>query len=281
MKTAWLINHYTQVPGGVGGTRHYSLAKKLQKLGWQVDLIAASVEHNTGRQRLSSGIWKRLDVADGIKVLWLWTPTYAGSGIKRTINMLSFTIALLTTRLTNDLAKPDVIIGSSVHPFAAWAAMQLAQRHHVPFIFEVRDLWPETLVEMGRLKRDGLTARFFYWLEKKLYQRADKIIVLLPSASNYISALGIDVDKILYLPNAPDLDFFPPPVIKSIKTGEPFQLVYFGSHGPANDLENVLKALALLKERRPDLAIAVRMIGDGPSKPALSRACFSVAGLAL
>jgi glycosyltransferase involved in cell wall biosynthesis len=267
-RTVWILNHYAQAPGGPGGTRHFSLARKLAQYGWQAVIVAASVEHGTGRDRLPSDVKTRLDVIDGVPFLWLKTSDYAGNGPARVRNMLDYTRRALSRSALSSLTRPDVVIGSSVHPLAAWAGARLARRHRVPFVFEVRDLWPQTLVDMGRLKPDGITTRGLRALETGLYQKAKRIVVLLPKADDYIAGLGVSRDKVVWIPNGVDLDAAP----ENAPSDEPnseFRLLYLGAHGQANALEPVIDAMSLLETMSLPVPIALHLFGGGPQKDAL------------
>jgi len=267
MKHVWILNHYAQEPGGAGGTRHHSLARHLLSHGWKASVIAASVELNTGHQRLADDERQRTDDFDGVTFLWVRTPQYKDNGGGRMNNMLVYTFRVLMPSVTRGLDRPEVIVGSSVHPFAAWSGAILARRFRVPFIFEVRDLWPQTLVDMGRLRADGLVTRALRWLEKWLYQRADRIVVLLPKAADYIVPLGVPADKIVWIPNGVELVGYPEPLQPAVR--DTFTLMYFGAHGQANGLDCLMKAMAEL-EKMPAMAhVRLRMIGDGPLKPYL------------
>ncbi|MEE1867164.1 glycosyltransferase family 4 protein [Pseudomonas auratipiscis] len=264
MKNVWILNHYAQEPGGAGGTRHYHLAKSLRAYGWKASIIAASVEHQSGRQRLAVAEKSRLDHYNGIPFLWLRTTEYEGNGAARMRNMLEYSLSVLKPGALAALDKPDVIIGSSVHPFAAAAGAILGWRHKVPFVFEVRDLWPQTLIDMGRLRDKSLTARALRVLEKWLYKRAKRIVVLLPKASEYITPMGIDAEKVVWIPNGVDLEDFPKPAERPVS--EKFTVMYFGAHGPANGLDNVLKAQKLLETDPATAHVSLRIIGNGPCK---------------
>lgn len=267
MKNVWILNHYAQEPGGAGGTRHYSLARHLLKHGWRSSVIAASVELNTGRQRLADGERMRVSDFDGIPFLWVRTPQYEGNGGGRMGNMLTYAARVLLPSVTKGLERPDVIVGSSVHPFAAWSGAILARRLRVPFVFEVRDLWPQTLVDLGRLREQSLITKVLRKLEKWLYDRADRIVVLLPQADDYIVPLGVPKRKIVWIPNGVELEGYPEPTQPLIH--DDFTLMYFGAHGQANGLDCVLRAMAEL-QKRPDMRhVRLRMIGDGPLKPSL------------
>lgn len=269
MKQVWILNHYAQEPRGAGGTRHFHLAEHLEAYGWHATVIAASVEFNSGQQRLAPHEASRYERFANVPFLWVRTPEYKGNGGGRMLNMLAYSWQTLLKQTTRELSRPDVVIGSSVHPFAAVAGALLARRFKVPFVFEVRDLWPQTLVDMGRL-RDGA---FLTWVLRKLetwlYRRAARIVVLLPRAWEYIAPLGIAAERIVWIPNGVDLSLFPrsEPPVRGLS--EPFTLMYFGAHGQANGLDNLLQAMKLVQDRPGDQRIVLRMIGDGPLKPAL------------
>lgn len=268
MKHVWILNHYAVAPGGAGGTRHYSLAKNLPACGWTASILASSVELNTGRQRLREGERSRLEVMTGVPFLWIRTPEYKGNGGGRMLNMLAYAWRVLAPSATRGLDRPDVVVGSSVHPFAALSGAFLARRHKVPFVFEVRDLWPQTLIDLGRIKEHGMVATAMRWMERWLYRRADRIVTLLPQAVDYIALLGIPESKVVWIPNGVDLSGFPDPGPPS-SSAPPFTLMYFGAHGQANALDCVLQAMKLLQNSVGVEAVRLRMIGDGPAKPGL------------
>lgn len=267
MPDVWILNHYAQEPSGPGGTRHFSLAKHLQAQGWKAWLLAASVEHNTGRQRLADNESHRLQEVDGVSFLWLRTPTYQGNGLSRILNMLRYTVAALLPLPGRILPRPDVVLGSTVHPLAAVAGLVLARRYGVPFVFEVRDLWPETLIDMGRLSRQSVMARLLRLLERFLYQHAAAIVTLLPRAVDYIESLGIDARKVVWIPNGVEIDSYPPPAQRS-DADDVFTFMYLGSLGQANGVESIIQAMA--QARAAGLQNArLRIIGSGPRLAAL------------
>lgn len=267
MKHVWILNHYSQEPNAPGGTRHYSLARNLVDHGWRATIVAASTDHGTGQQRLSRGEEFRFETKGGVDFLWLRTRQYRGNGRQRVGNMIDYTLSSLRRKNLAMLGRPDAIIGSSVHPFAAWAGRRLARRFGVPFLFEVRDLWPQTLIDMGRLSERNLTTIGLRWLERSLYRSASKIIVLLPRASDYIEPLGIPAEKIVWIPNGVDVSQFR--AQPGNHSPDHFTLMYFGAHGAANGLDNLLRAMKIVESRAPAANIVLRLIGDGPLKPAL------------
>lgn len=269
MKTVWILNHYAQVPNGPGGTRHFSLAKNMLRKGWRSVILAASTDHKTGEQRLLGKKKFKSCKYNGVEILWIRVPNYRGNNFGRIFNMFSYSVYVLLPETTRKLPRPNVIVGSSVHPLAAWAGAILAQRLSVPFIFEVRDLWPKTLVDMGYLGRKSFPTRILLALEKWLYRKAAKIIVLLPGASRYITSLGIDRNKIEWIPNGVELNNYPRPRPPSKK--KDFTLMYFGAHGIANGLDCLIDAMGLVQKKVGPSRIRLRLIGDGPLKQNLIR----------
>ncbi len=267
MKHVWILNHYAQEPTSAGGTRHFHFAEHLKAHGWNASIIAASVEHQNGNQRLRRDEGWRIEHYRNVLFLWLRTPTYSGNKLWRILNIAGYFLQVIRPSVTKNLDLPDIIIGSSVHPLAGLAGLILARRHDVPFIFEVRDLWPQTLIDMGRLKELSLITWALRKIELFLYRRAARVIVLLPQAWEYIVPLGIPRNKIVWIPNGVDLAMFPRPADPPY--GSDFNLMYFGSHGLANGLDNLVRAMKVVQSSPEGQRIFLRIIGHGPLKPAL------------
>jgi glycosyltransferase involved in cell wall biosynthesis len=169
-------------------------------------------------------------------------------------------------RLVPAIGRPDVVIGSSVHLLAVLAAYGVAKHHKSKFLMEVRDLWPQTIIDMGQLSERHLLTKLLRALERFLYQRAERIITLLPKAGEYITALGIEDERIVWIPNGVDLSRFR--VGSAGKLQEVFQVMYLGAHGPANALDVLLQAAKIVQDRGFE-AIRFVLVGDGPEKPRL------------
>lgn len=271
MRNLWIVNQYAQEPSCSGGTRHYSLARHLDRHAWRSVIIASSFAHNVGYQRLQHKERKRFESCHGVHFLWLKLPFESCvSKWRRLLNMISFGLILLKPRVTRHLPKPDLVIGSTVHPFGALAACLLARRHCVPFVFEVRDLWPSTLVAMGAINSGGIVERVLAFLERWLARQASCIVVLMPGGLDYYSKLGVDRDRLLWLPNGSELDHAVPKPHRVYP--RPFQLLYCGSHGQANSLDTILEAMALLRQRGIESdQLVLRLIGNGPYKSTLQQ----------
>ncbi|PMR70726.1 glycosyltransferase family 4 protein [Halomonas heilongjiangensis] len=276
MRHVWILNHYAKHPEVAGGARHFQLARHLPAYGWQATLIAASVDHPSGHQRLGDGEQTRLESCDGVPFLWLRTSSYRGNGGGRMKSMLEYALQAIRPARLAGLERPDLIIGSSVHPFAALAGWWLARRHGVPFVFEVRDLWPQTLVDMGRLREGSPMTRAMRTLETFLYRRARRVLTLLPRARDYIVPRGVPAERVVWLSNGVDLADYPAPSPPSVPTQEmPLTLMYFGGHGEANGLEVLIEAMGRVREACErdgrGLPVQLRLIGEGPAKEALQR----------
>ncbi|MEW5825439.1 MAG: glycosyltransferase family 4 protein [Candidatus Bipolaricaulota bacterium] len=268
MPSVWIVNHYAQGPDLPGGTRHYELARRLADRGWTVTLIASSFHHATRTQSASSPRRGRVEQTDGLSILWVPSRTsYRVNDASRATNMLEFALRarlLGCSRLGRAIPQPDVVVGSSPHLFAAWAAAGLAARFRVPFVFEVRDLWPETIVQMGVLPRRHPIVCALAVIERRLYRRAAQIVSLLPSIGDYLRPLGIATDNLAVVPNGVDLAAFAARPQRPLVG--PLRVVYVGAHGPANGLGNILSAAANLAD---GIEVEFHLTGSGPEKAAL------------
>ena len=275
MSTLWILNHYAISPDMSGGTRHFDLARELVKKGHEVTIFASGFDHHTRQYlKIKPGEKMRVEEYDGVRFVWVNTLPYYGNNWRRVLNMLSYGWRVL--RCSRGLSKPDAVIGSSMHPFAALAGWWLARRYKAKFIFEVRDLWPQTAVDMGAMKKNSLPAKLLYAWEKFMYNKAEKIIVLLPYAKDYVASRGISPEKVFWLPNGVNLERFdhPAPLEEGSEVAEVFEqyrdkfkVIYTGAHGPANGLEVIIHAASIFQDR--NLGIHFFLIGDGPDKDRL------------
>jgi glycosyltransferase involved in cell wall biosynthesis len=269
----WIFNHYAVSPDLPGGTRHFDLSRELVKRGCHVTIFASSFHHYAHREvKLASHeTWKIEDI-DGVKFVWVKTSPYQRNDWRRVQNMIAF--ALRTWRLGHKLHKlapeignPDVVIGSSPHLLAPLAAYQVARYHKARFFMEVRDLWPQTIIDMGELSARNPITKALQMLERYLYQRAEQIITLLPLAHAYITGCGIPREKIVWIPNGVDLSRF-----QGLKSqGSPdtsFKVIYLGAHGQANALDVLIRAAQIIQTQGYQ-DIKFILVGDGPEKPKL------------
>lgn len=259
----WIVHQYAIPPYQAGITRHFSFASYLIKKGHSVTIIAASFDHVKQQEnRLDDDEQSRIEWVDGVKFVWLRTPAYKGNGAKRFWNMLAFAYKVYKKNALKEEEKPDLIWGSSPHLFAALTACLLAKRLRVPFILEVRDLWPQSLIDLGGISARHPVILLMRRIESYLYKQADKIISLLPAVAPYMIERGASAEKIVWLPNGAFLNNDVVP----LKQKKDFKVLYAGSHGLANNLDYLLDAAKIMQEKYRDLPIQVQLLGDGPQK---------------
>ena len=265
----WIFNHYAVTPDMPGGTRHYDFAKELTKKGHQVTIFASSFHYSLHRElKLTKNEKWKAEKVDGVNFVWIKTFPYQRNDWRRVLDMISYMyraylVGRAIVKRIKDIEKPDIIIGSSVHLLAVLTAYWLSKYYKAKFIIEVRDLWPQTLVDMGRFNKNNLIIKTLSTLEKFLYQKARKIITLLPLAKNYIISRGINENKIVWIPNGVNLINFRS--IKKIRQNEQFKVVYLGAHGLANALNVVLEAAKIIQSKNYK-DIKFIFIGDGAEK---------------
>jgi len=258
--TIWILNHHALTPQMSGGTRHYDFAKELISRGHNIVIISSSFHYSKYSELKEYGDSKYINEnIDGIQWVWLKTPPYRGNGIARVKNMLSYTYKAVSILPTINLPKPDIIIGSSVHLFAVYAAYRLSLRYKIPFVMEVRDLWPQTLIDMGISKWHPFIVLLGV-LERFLYKKADKIISNLPYASSYISKFT-DSSKVEWISNGVDISNV---IYEKPENRKILKVAYTGALGVANNL-SLLVEFAKTKPKNIEFLI----VGDGVERAKL------------
>ena len=266
----WVVNQFAVPPTQSGGTRHFALAKEMGKLGAETSIIAADINYHSGKSGvLTEGARYRLQEHEGVEFLWLRSvSSHSESVLKRVVGMFDFWGRIVFGRTVQRLSAPDVIVGSSPQPFAAFAAALLAKRLKVPFVLEVRDMWPDSLIELGGYSKFHPFILMLSMLEKWLYRHADRIVVLLEGAQAEIARTAAPVEVATeWIPNGVDLSLFPVPTPSN--NGANFVVLYAGAHGLANGLDTFLDAARLCLEA--DDNVTFRLVGDGPRKAGLEK----------
>jgi glycosyltransferase involved in cell wall biosynthesis len=272
-----IVNHYSGSPEFGMEYRHFHLAREWQALGHEVRIVASRFSHLRMLKQpdCAPGRWSD---HGGIPHRWLTGCPYAGNGMHRLFNMLGFAADLWThaPRFARRL-KPDLVLASSPHPFAAYGAVRLARAANAKLVFEIRDLWPMSLVELGAMPPGHPFVGMLDRAEAYGCAHADKVISLLPCVQEYMAARGVSGARWSWLPNGFDpaeyagaparLD---PPLetlLGGLKAAGKFIVGYAGSHGAANSLDALLDAAALL----PASAFAFVLVGGGHGKAGLLR----------
>jgi glycosyltransferase involved in cell wall biosynthesis len=260
----WYMSAYDQPQGQ--SPRTFEFSKELVRRGHDVTMFTNGYCHFTHSERLRSDEKWRIETVDGIRIVWLKTVPYRGNGVGRGLNMLSN--GWRSLRAARALsATPDVIIGPSVPTLTGWAACHLAKDYQVPFIFEVRDVWPDSLVDNGGLSRSSAVYHVFRYIEKSLYRQASRISSVLPYLAEHVASSGNDPTKLLWIPNGVDVS--PYTVDLSYDGGGCRQLVvmYVGGFGLGHDVPTIIQAAKCLQDEG-DETFRFVLIGGGVRKAA-------------
>ncbi len=261
MKSIWFINEHDAPPEFSKTRRRYDMCKYLFRLRkYKLHIICGAFLHGTQNKYAYAKNQNKNVNINGVDVHILKGVKY-GSNVKRIFSMLVFMLRLIFFKFPkND--KPDLIYASSPHLFAALGSLILAKKNKAKYILEIRDLWPETWVQMNIIKKNGLIHKFFLKIEKYLYEKADKIIFLGENFS-YILSLGIDKNKLHSVNNGVDLEEFDKDIESPIKLNlEKFNITYTGAIGPANNLDTLLDLAKLIDNN----SIIFNIVGFGPLK---------------
>lgn len=275
----WMVNHYATDMFFNKGGRHYWFAENLLKKGYKPTIFCANTKHIVQNQDFIEMPNRKYAVkhTHGIPYVFVKTMNYSGNNIQRIMNMFYFYKNLFPAArgYAKTYGKPDVILASSVHPLTWVAGYRIAKRYNAKFIAETRDLWPETLVAFGQLKRNGILTKILYILEKFIYKKADRLIFTMEGGKEYIKDKGWDkeiaLDKICYINNGVDIEEFNNNKEKFVYNDldlddkNIFKILYTGSMGQANALNCLVQSAKMLKENSIN-NIRFILFGDGYHK---------------
>ena len=271
-KTFFIINQYASTPETGMGGRHYYLAQELAKQGHKVYLIAASYTHLLRQPpKMPGDVW--LQPVEGFQFVWLRMPSYPEAhSKKRVLNWFRFAWMLgKLPRWVPD--KPDAILYSSPTLVGYLGARRLARIFRVPLSFEVRDIWPLTLIEIGGYSPRHPLIRFLQWIEDKAYRDSDRVISNLKNAVEHMKMRGMNPDKFAWIPNGFSLSevAHPEPLPANVRAQLPlnkFIVGYTGTLGVANALDTLIEAADRLKTYDD---IVFVLVGGGKEKLHLQR----------
>lgn len=254
------------------GGRHYYLARELARLGYTVYVIAAGYTHLLRSPPVLTGCHE-IECLDNVKYVWLRMPRYEEAhGIRRIFNWFLFSWRLRAlARIIPD--KPEAIICSSLSLISFLGARYLSRQLRARLIFEVRDIWPLTAIELGGYSPRHPFIRFLQWIEDAAYRQSDRVVSNLPNAVEHMISRGMDPAKFAWIPNGFSLS--------EVKQSEPLSVVvlnqlpdnkfligYTGTLGFANALDVLMEAAMKLREV-PEIAIV--LVGGGREKSRLQR----------
>ena len=267
MKILYFHQHFS-TPKGSAGIRSYAMAQSLIRNGHQVTMVCGSF--GAGQTGLTQPFNKgmRRGMVDGIDIIEFELPySNALSFLKRILIFLSFAFKSIKVALTEQY---DVVFATTTPLTAGIPGIFAKWFRRKPFVFEVRDLWPELPKAMGVIK-NPIVLWMMSVLEWTSYHSADRLVGLSPGIVDGIIKRGIAPEKVASIPNGCDLDIFASEHQAWRPEGvQPTDLmaIFTGTHGLANGLNAVLDAAVELKKRqRTDIKLV--LVGDGMQKKAL------------
>jgi glycosyltransferase involved in cell wall biosynthesis len=254
-------------------SRTFEHCREWVRAGHRVTVVTCAP--NFPRGRVYDGYRNRpwqSEEMEGIRVIRVWSYIAANEGFgRRILDYLSFmasaTLASLFVR------RADVVIGTSPQFFTACAAWAVGAMKRIPFVFELRDLWPESIEAVGAMRR-GAAIRFLERVEHFLYRRASLIVAVTHAFKARLCERGIAGDKIDVVTNGVDMSRFQPrakdaALVADLGLQGRFVAGYVGTHGLAHHLETVLDAAEAVRRRPGGEAFHFILLGDGARKQAL------------
>jgi glycosyltransferase involved in cell wall biosynthesis len=264
-----LIHQGFTTPNDAGGTRHYELAQFAIARGERFSVVASDFGYLSGKRNPGTLLGQK-ETVDGIQVLRVATYPSLHRGIAgQLLSFLTFASASFLASIR--VRKVDVVLGTSPPIFQAVTAWLVSVVKRRPLVLEIRDLWPEFIIDMGKLT-NPLAMSLARWLERFLYRRAQHFIVNSPAYVDYLIGKGVKPSAITLIPNGVDPTMFdagPTDEANAHTIREQYGLLdkcvvmYAGVMGPANDLTVLLDAA---KELRGDAHIQIVLVGDGKTR---------------
>lgn len=263
-----LINHYAGSPEYGMEYRPYYLAREWVSMGHNVTIVGANFSHLRIKQPKV-----KEERIDGIRYIWLETPTYQGNGIGRIKNMLSFLWKLYSReKQINAEYKPDVVIASSTYPLDIYPAYHIAKKYKAKLVFEVHDIWPLTPMEIGHMSKYHPFIMVMQMAENYMCRHVDKLISLAPKAEGHYLEHGLAKGKFVHIPNGVVVDKnshgrgkLPADYIALFnewRSKEKFILGYAGGMAKSNALTALVEAASMVQ----DLPMEMVLVGKGAEK---------------
>jgi glycosyltransferase involved in cell wall biosynthesis len=241
--------------------------------GAQVTVVTCAPNFPKGRvfEGYSNRLWQQ-ETVDGISVIRVWSYITANEGfVKRILDYTSYMLMAFIASLF--VRRVDIVVGTSPQFFTAVAGWMVGALKRIPFVFELRDLWPESIKAVGAMK-ESAAIRWIERLELFLYRRAARIVSVTHSFRDTLIRRGIDGSKIDVVTNGVDTARFAPrpkeaALERELGFENCFVAGYIGTHGMAHALETLLQAMHKLQQHPQGANIRLLLLGDGARKPNL------------
>ena len=270
------FTHYFPPEGNAPASRTYEHCVRWVRAGHEVTVITCvpNVPNGVPYEGYKNR-WRQEETVDGIRVIRVWTYLAPNAGVKKRIfNFVSYMLTALWAGLL--VKRPDVVIATSPQFFCGLAGMIVQAIRRLPFVLEIRDIWPESITAVGAMKR-GRAIQVLEWLEKKMYAIADHIVAVGQGYRDNVLSKASSPEKISVIYNGVDGEAFEPQGPDSVWLNEQgladkFVCAYVGTIGMAHGLETVLDAAEILKSQgRSDIGFL--LVGDGANREALEEDC--------
>lgn len=272
-KKIWIINEYAGTPKYGMTYRHFYIARELVKKGCEVTIISAAYSHFLTQLPKISGKFTS-EMIDGVNYFWVKVVKYPKSFCKRRVlKWFDFMFSLFRLPIKT-MQKPDVILVSPTAPFSILPAWFWAKKFYSKLIFEVRDIWPLTLIELGGYSPSHPFVKFMGLFEKFALIKSDFVISNLPNYNLHIKELGIN-RNFEYLPNGISIEELVDiePISEDLKSKIPknkFIVGYTGKFGISNAVDDLIAAIGKLKNYNDIFFV---LVGNGQEKEKLKESC--------
>jgi len=260
------IHQHFATPAGSTGTRSYEFARRWVKAGHKVTLITG--HYDIGGLQVTGALYQKQNI-EGINVIIVGSKySNKQSYLRRVTSFFSFCLLSIYAGLRTK--GVDVVYVSSTPLTVGIPAMVIKWAKHIPFVFEVRDQWPEIPIELGIIT-NRILIKILLWLEKTIYKKCSSIVALSPGQADGIRALLTEEKPIMVIPNSCDIDLFRPDIDGSavrqrMGWGDKLVLLHTGAMGKVNGLDFIIEAAEGLKDHSDIILV---LIGDGNQKPFL------------
>lgn len=264
------FSHYYPPEVNAPASRTSEHCRIWAKAGHDVTVITCAPNHPAGKIYPGyTNSFFQTEMTDGVRVVRVWTYLAPNEGFaRRTANYVSYMLSASLAMLR--LPRPDVYVSTSPQFFCGLAGLIAKTLRRKPWVLEIRDLWPESIVTVGAMKKGAVT-RTLEWIERLAYRKADHIIAVTDSFVPHIAARCQGAGKISVVKNGVDLTVFKSggdgaAMKRKLGLDGRFVAAYVGTHGMAHGLDTILDAAVLLKD---DPRIGFLLVGDGAERARL------------